>query len=234
MNQENEIEVLGFWWVLGHSEDRFPGILKYSKDGKLQVVYKTGPAPTLFDPRDGARLFSFYRDKREYNYMNPMFDVINSYQIDSAFVTEPWLACSSGDYNLWIIEAADGSLKKINTREGQVEVDVKLNSTLPVADITFLREYQSFVFLLDSLSGIHIFNSMGKFIKSIPGNNITYFNFLGEELYYLEEGKLKFFDLFSAETRELALKQPCAFALLSDERLFLIQKNSVGIFHYTP
>ena len=31
MNQENEIEVLGFWWVLGHSEDRFPGILKYSK-----------------------------------------------------------------------------------------------------------------------------------------------------------------------------------------------------------
>ena len=32
MNQENEIEVLGFWWVLGHSEDRFTGILKYSKE----------------------------------------------------------------------------------------------------------------------------------------------------------------------------------------------------------
>ena len=40
MNQENEIEVLGFWWVLGHSEDRFPGILKYSKENGtvLQIL----------------------------------------------------------------------------------------------------------------------------------------------------------------------------------------------------
>lgn len=30
MNQENEIEVLGFWWVLGHSEEKFSGILRYS------------------------------------------------------------------------------------------------------------------------------------------------------------------------------------------------------------
>lgn len=40
MNQENEIEVLGFWWVLGHSEDRFTGILKYSKENGavLQIL----------------------------------------------------------------------------------------------------------------------------------------------------------------------------------------------------
>jgi ApeA N-terminal domain 1 len=30
MNQENEIEVLGFWWFLGHSEEKFSGILRYS------------------------------------------------------------------------------------------------------------------------------------------------------------------------------------------------------------
>jgi ApeA N-terminal domain 1 len=29
MNQENEIEVLGFWWFLGHSEEKFPGQLKF-------------------------------------------------------------------------------------------------------------------------------------------------------------------------------------------------------------
>jgi hypothetical protein len=44
MNQENEIEVLGFWWVLGHSEEKFPGLLKYSKTNGIKLeIFQNEP-----------------------------------------------------------------------------------------------------------------------------------------------------------------------------------------------
>src|SRR6476620_3891817 len=66
-------------------------IQKFDKDGKLIVVYKHKGAPTLFDPRDGARLFAYYRGIQQYDYLTPGFDVVSSYRVDSAFVIEPWL-----------------------------------------------------------------------------------------------------------------------------------------------
>jgi hypothetical protein len=35
-------------------------IQRFDKDGKLSVLYKADTVPTLFDPRDGARLFAYY------------------------------------------------------------------------------------------------------------------------------------------------------------------------------
>ncbi len=32
--------------------------------------------------------------------------------IDSAFVIDPWLACSSGDHNIWVLDAADQNNEK--------------------------------------------------------------------------------------------------------------------------
>ena len=41
MNQENEIEVLGFWWVLGHSEAKWAGQLKYSAErGAILQIFQ--------------------------------------------------------------------------------------------------------------------------------------------------------------------------------------------------
>lgn len=207
---------------------------KFSKDGEVQVVHKNQPAPDLFDPRDGARLFAFYRNLRQYAYLDPSFDFLNTYKIDSAFVIDPWLICPSGDFNVWILDAADASLKKVNTRLEKIEVDVKIDPSLAATDVLYLREYQGFLFGLTKSSSIVIFNSMGKLIKTLTAPGIRYFNFLGEELYYASGGKLKFFDLFSAETREMNLPAPCKFALLTDERLYLVKEKSVDLFNFKP
>ncbi len=44
MKKDDEIEVLGFWWILGYSENRLPGLLKFSqKNGaKLKVFHDEG------------------------------------------------------------------------------------------------------------------------------------------------------------------------------------------------
>jgi hypothetical protein len=208
--------------------------LKYDKNGTLQVVYKHDPPPTLFDPRDGARLFAFYRNARQYAYLSPSFDVLDAIHIDSAFVTEPWLVCPSGDLNAWVIDSADGTLKKINARTGHVDVEVTLDASVPVTEIMSMREYQGFLFCNTKTSGIMLFNSLGKLIKILPDANVINFNFLGEELYYVRQGRLKFLDLFSAETLDITLPEPCKQALLTDERLYLLAGKTINLFEYNP
>lgn len=206
-------------------------IQKFDIDGKLLSVYKNLPSPTAFDPRDGARLFAYFRQDQHYSFLSPSFDITSSYSIDPSFAIEPWLICISGDYNLWILDASDFSLKKVNVKTASVEVDIKVPESLSktTSSYTSIREYQGFLFLLSKENGIAIFNSMGKWLKTIESRGLSFFNFLGEELYYLREGKVVFFNLFSAETREISAPAVAQFVLITDERIFAIKDMTITI-----
>ena len=211
-------------------------IQKFDINGKLLSIYNKGLAPTLFDPRDGSRLFAFFRKDRSIRYLGPSLEVNTEVKIDSAFVIDPVLACSSGDHDVWVLDAADETLKKISPRTSTMPVDVRLPNepAIKTSGITFMREYQGFLFLLEGGKGIHVFNGMGRWIKTIAAPFIRYFNFLGEELYYPVGQVLIFTNLFSGEQREMPLSQPFEIALATDERLFLIQKNRIDFFEFKP
>lgn len=208
----------------------------FDKDGKLLSFYKNPPAPTLFDPRDGSRLFAYFRKTQQYAYLSPSFETAANYKIDSAFVIDPWLICASGDHNIWILDAADWSLKKIDVKHGAVSTEVELASLNKESkeDIISMREYQGFLFVLDKKQGILIYSSLGNLIRAISIQGLHYFNFLGEELYYPVHDSLVFFNLFSTDTREIKMPAAAEFSLITDERLFLIKNKVIDIFEVAP
>lgn len=211
-------------------------IQKFDINGQLIAASKETPAPTLFDPRDGSRLFAFFRSIRSIAYLSPSLETNAKLTIDSAFVIDPLLACSSGDHDMWALDAADETLKKIRPRTSTMLVEVKLHQdpAITFSNITFMREYQGFLFLYEKQKGIHVFNGMGRWIKTIAAPSIRYFNFLGEELYYPGPGKLIFTNLYTGEQREMAISNPFEIALVTDERLFLVQKKGVDFLQFKP
>lgn len=211
-------------------------IHRFDINGNLVSTYRNQPAPTLFDPRDGARLFAYFRQDQRYSYLSPSLESAKSQLIDPSIAVDPWLVCSSGDHNLWILDAADVSLKKVNVQSASLEADNKIAETLieKSAAITFMREYQGFLFLLHHGKGVLIFNTMGRWIKTIDSPQLEYFNFLGEELYYPEGKILKFLNLFTAETREMPLNQPVSIILLTDERMYTVEESSLGFYSLKP
>lgn len=211
-------------------------IRRFDSNGNLLSEYTNQSPPTLFDPRDGSRLFIYYHEGQRYAYLSPSFEITNSQTIDPSVAVDPWLMCVSGDHNLWILDAADLSLKRVNVLTSSLEVDYKIGDDLvkQPAEITYMREYQGFLFLLHRTKGILIFNKMGKRIKTIERPQLQYFNFLGEELYYPENNALKFLNLFTAETREIPLTNPGEFMLMTDERIYTVEGSSVGFFSLNP
>ncbi|HOX84276.1 MAG TPA: hypothetical protein PLJ60_03755 [Chryseolinea sp.] len=210
-------------------------IHKYSVDGMLLASSTHKSLSTVFDPHDGARLFTYTRATQSYQFLNPMLEEVLTAKIDQAFAIAPYLVSTFGDQSLVLIDSADWSIKKVNLRSSTVTMEASLQSFISKkSKIVSIREYQNFIFLLDQNKGIVVLNSIGKLIKVIEVKGLSYFNFLGEELYYIQDGKLKFIDLFTTETRALVLPEPCEIALITDERLYLIKKNQVSVFYLKP
>jgi hypothetical protein len=204
---------------------------RYDKDGNLKATAQSA-TPTLFDPRDGARLFAYYRDKQQYTYLNPFFEAGILNPIDAAFAAEPWLACASGDYNIWVLDAADWSLKKIDNHKGTMLVEAPITSL--AADkqhaITYMREYQGFLFLLERDKALHMYSGMGKHLRTLTAPGIRSFNFLGEDIYFQSGDQKVLFNLFSAKTTRIAMSQPADFAVSSDTHLYLMNGKVLEIY----
>jgi hypothetical protein len=209
-------------------------IQKFDVDGKLITEFKPNENIALFEPRDGARAFTYSKEARWYSYA--YFGNLNKIPLNEEYAIDPVLASASGDKNLWVLDQADYSLKKINTDRSTVDVEVALPEVFHHANLENLtmREYQTFLFLLYPGKGIYIFSSMGTHLKTIETDLATYFNFLGEELYFPRNGKLIFYNLFDTTTREIALEPSVKFTLLTDVRTYRIFTDRVEIFTANP
>ena len=201
-------------------------VVRVDADGNLLVLPDV-VSPTLFDPRDGSRLFAYYRPAQRYAYHSSLQEM-SSHHVDSAFAIDPWLVCPSGDYNIWIADAADNTIRKVNTATSRIDAEISFQ--YDVRSITYMREYQGFLFVLYPTRGIVVFSAMGRELRAIGKGDISWFNFLGEELYYAQEGRLHFFNLFNTETRTMELPAKAAFSLVTDTRLFSVNKGTVEIF----
>ncbi|MBK5277553.1 MAG: hypothetical protein JJE09_01700, partial [Bacteroidia bacterium] len=89
-------------------------ILKYDKDGAKLGTYSHIGVPTLFDPSNAIRLLVYYNHAQEFSWLSPDLSVNPFQTIDSSIAIEATLICPSGDHNLWVLDDADLSLKKVS------------------------------------------------------------------------------------------------------------------------
>jgi hypothetical protein len=186
--------------------------------------------PTVFEPRDGARMFIYFADTKKGSFFSP--ETKQELSIQNHFAVEPILATSSGDNNIWIVDKADWSIKRFDPKASKIVAEALIDRTQFEGDpkIMAIREYQNFLFVLEKNTGILIFNGLGKQIKKIEGNNIPYFNFLGEELYYKKDDKLIFYDLFDGTTHEETVDKKSLYTLLTDARKYVVYPDRIDVF----
>jgi hypothetical protein len=202
---------------------------KFDIQGKLLSEKKFQEPLTYFEPRDGARMFAYHRTTQQCAFFSD--ETRQEFNIEQQYAIDPFLVCASGDHNVWILDAEDFSLKKVNPAQSKVlaESSIQVNQFKQSPVFLTMREYQGFLFLHEQTTGLLIFNSLGIQIKKIENPKIEYFNFLGEELYYKTKDKLYFFDLFDSNAREETVDADCKYVLLTDARRFLVYENRLDI-----
>lgn len=210
-------------------------IRKYDNNGKEITSKKYNTAPTLFETGDGTRSFVYFRDHQQIEFLSPSMNVLDARTLNPEFAVSPWLVCPSRN-ELWVVDSADLSLKQTNERATSVGFDVVWAGAKPkaVSDIAYMREYLNFLFVHDKGSGLHVFNHLGRQIRHINEPSLAWFNFLGEELYYMKGSALMFVDLYTGEQREAAVPADCIFVSLTDERMILVRPGQIEFWTYKP
>jgi hypothetical protein len=206
-------------------------LTKIDQQGNV-VSEQSFPEPlSLFEPRDGARMFAYHNQSQRCYFFSA--ETKQEFKIEQEYAIFPTLVCSSGDYHIWILDGEDFSLKRVNPAQSKVLVDIPVNTKqfTSAPQIKSMREYQGFLFMHEKNTGIIIFNNIGIQIKTIPGGNIEYFNFIGEELYYKVNDKHIFLDLFDSTTREENLKTGCKLLLITDATQYTQFEDRLEISH---
>ncbi|MBK8292918.1 MAG: hypothetical protein IPK96_20270 [Flammeovirgaceae bacterium] len=210
-------------------------IKKYDPTGK-QMASLSKASTTLVEPWYHPSIFTYSRQKQTYSLYGRNFENKVAYHIEPALAIEPFLVCPTHDNKLWILDKADWSLKKVIPGSSEVLQEFTISSEAINTDteFTYLREYLNLIFLVDKNSGILVLNHLGQEIEIIPIKNLQQFYFFGEDLYYLENNQLKFFNLRTEETYQVDLPGKVVHALMTDEYILTINsQNQLTLYSYT-
>jgi hypothetical protein len=210
-------------------------VQKFNNQGQLLGTHGFRTPPAALDPMDGVQSFYYLQEENLHGNLSADLSTASQHPLDPAFAISPWLVCPSL-HELWILDSADHSIKKtnLNTTAIAFETTLKYAPNKSIQDYRYMREYQNYLFLLDKNEGIHLFNTVGKFIRTIGEKNLECFGFLGEEVYYSRGNTLILVDIISDEKRTLPLPVPCRFALLTDNTLYAVATNTVAILDFKP
>ncbi|MCU0393751.1 MAG: hypothetical protein MUE81_21775 [Thermoflexibacter sp.] len=232
------------------SQDRYGNVYVVEQEGTIHqldslgrevVVYSPSMIAevSLFEARSTVRLLVFYRDLQSFTLLNRFLTPIEHYKFENDNIGFVRLATLSADNQLWLLDDVNFSLKKFDKNLNIISLKTPLDLLFVEKDydINYLCEYQNQLFLNDKTTGILIFDNLGNFKQKIPlKKSIDFFSFLDEEIYFLEDGTVRFLHLYNLSERTMTLPQAwktkAKKVICQKQRLFLFGEREMAIFRY--
>ncbi|MBD1398335.1 hypothetical protein H9Q13_14280 [Pontibacter sp. JH31] len=228
------------------SVDRNGSVYLLDQKRNLLMVDSLGKPVNIFSPPSRGRItaieawnpmkvFLFYEDRQEFMLLDRFMRPIASTRLsDLGFMGNVRAATLTSDDSFWLFNESDFTLSKIDLRYQKPIVETPLDLILDKArfDVRFLREYQNMVYLLDYNSGIYVFDNLGNYKKKLPFTGLSYIGFKGNELYFVKDNQLHFFDLYKLQDRAIPLPadKPYLSALVSSGMVYLFKKDSADVY----
>lgn len=211
-------------------------IIKYDPALKTMQVFSP-PSPNttnILEAWQGLRIFSFHQELQIYRLINRNLSLHEDYSFPPDLIGFAEVATPTFDNNLWVIDQTDFSLKKLNIIQTRAASVTPLNLILnpDEYEILHFKEYQNRLFMSTRQMGILIFDNLGNFMKKYPFSGIEYFNFFGDEIYFIHENQLMTINLYDESTnaKELPAGNEWLFAIVYENLTYLFSKRTLGLY----
>ncbi|MCU0438245.1 MAG: hypothetical protein MUC49_10025 [Raineya sp.] len=185
----------------------------------------------------GLKILLFYRDLQRYTWLNRFLVPLETQNINNEKIGFARLMTYANDGNLWLFDEQDFALKKYQTQANLISISTPCDLIFnpKTYSLSFLREYQNQVFLVDSNSGIFIFDNFGNYKKKLQISNINFINFVKDDIAYIHKNMLYLRHLYTDVQHKLDLPIEYNykdFFLISTHYLYLFTMKEMLIFKY--
>lgn len=211
-------------------------IIRYNPSLEDRLVFSpSNPnTTTILEAWQGLRIFSFHKDMQEYRLINRNLSLNEDYRFPTNLIGFAEIATSSYDNNVWVIDQIDFSLKKFDIFSNSVTSRTTLGLILNPDNYEILhcKEYQNRLFISTKDNGILIFDNFGNYLKTYQNNNISFFNFWGDFMYFLDKENIVKLNLYTDESIQLKLPDSSnwMFTLIYEDRTYLFSKNKLSLY----
>ena len=214
----------------------FGDIVKINSDLEQKLDFSPPNPGTIhmLEAWQGLRLFSFHRDLQLFRLVNRNLSLHEDYMFPQPLIGFAEMATPSFDNNVWVIDQQDFSLVKYNIFSRRLVSRTPLDQILDPDnyEIYLCKEYQNKLFISTRSKGILIFDNLGSYIKTFHHQNISFFNFWKDQLYFIDDGELAMINLYNEQesTINLPEDQDWKFALVFSEKIYLFSKSQLCLF----
>ena len=185
---------------------------------------------TLLEAWHGFQIFAFYKEFQEFVLLDRFLTRNTRFQLSQSSANYVNMCTISSDQNLWIFEENQFRLIKLNLSIRAIDIEIPLDFVLDANEhkITFLREYQNLVFLVDEYSGIYILDNLGNYLRKIDAPGISNCSFRNEHIFYLQDDTVHDINLYQG-THEIIRINPGEYlgVLPLENGLLLVKKEMV-------
>ena len=179
-------------------------IIKLSKEGKKLFEYnnrRLGQVRTI-DATNPFNILVYYSDLATIVLLDRTLSAIKEINLFDLNIFEVQAIGLSNDNLIWIYDPIESQLKKINN-EGDIlfqsrHLNQAVKSTL---NINFLIERNNRLYLNDPSKGIFVFDNFGQLQEQLPITGLHQFQLLQEQLIYLKDGLIHYYNLETGETQ---------------------------------
>ncbi|WP_221627033.1 hypothetical protein [Pontibacter sp. Tf4] len=208
--------------------------------GRLLTVYSPQTIlgrNTTIDAGNPLKLLLFNQDRQELLLLDRFLRPISSALLPEFGLNGTVRAAAlASDDGFWLFNETDFTLGKLDMRMRKVVFETPLSLVLDHNrfDVRMIREYQNQVYLLDYNAGIYVFDNLGNYKQKLPLSEVAYIGFLGNELYYVKDGSLHFYDLYKQQQRTISLPKDKKYttALATDNRLYLFAGKTADVYSW--
>ncbi len=209
-------------------------ILQLNSSGETSLKYSPAKkaAISLIDAWQTMRIFIFFRDLQQFQFLDRFLNSSTYFDLDSKEIGYASIATPTHDNNLWIVDESDFTLKKYHVAMGKVVIQSPLNLVVDdIARIGYMREYQNLLFINNGGSSVLVFDNLGNFMRAIPDVKASYFNFLDDEMYMLEDNSIRFINIYTGAERNLAIpnQERYLYALVLNGHIALLTEKKLDI-----
>ena len=182
---------------------------KYNKAGKLTYKYSNKNLGNIdfVDASNMLRLLVFYQNFSQVLFLdNTLTQQGEPLSLDKIGFQQTQLVASSYNNCMWLYDQQNMQLVRLDNALLKTQETGNLSRLLN-NDITPTRllEYDNTIYLYNPSSGILMFDIYGTYYKTIPLQNITSFQPLGEKVYYLKDTSIKSYNHKTLEEQDFEI-----------------------------
>lgn len=228
------------------STDRNNAVYLLNPGRNLVHLDSLGRVVALYSPPNGRRatsveawnpmkVFAFYENSQELLLLDRFFNPLSSVLLSDFGINGTIKAATlASDDGFWLFDETDLRLAKIDINLRKLTIETPLNLILDRDrfDVRMLREYQNLVYMLDYNGGIYVFDNLGNYKQKLPITGVSYIGFLNNELYFVKDGNLHFYDLYKQQQRTINFPEEKKYtaALVTKNRLYLFSRKAADVY----